>query len=436
MVNLRKLVYNSLINCIENERYANLETDSVIEKNELSGKDRAFYTAFFYGVTEKQITLDYQIKKLSSTPIEKLQTKVLVLLRMGIYQILYMNSVPAHAAVNETVKLATDTVNKGAVGFINGVLRSAAKQLSGNDKINIFTPDKEKDVCGYLSITYSFPRYLCKLWVKSYGQDTAEKIMSSLNQRSTVTVRVNLLINSTDEYLKKLEQSGVKAERSKLCDDGINILSATPITDLPGYDSGAFFIQDDSSRLCVETLDPQKGENILDACACPGGKSFASAIKMNNEGSITSCDLHENKLSLIESGAKRLGISIIEAMQCDSSVFKAEWEEKFDRVLCDVPCSGFGTIAKKPDLRLKNSDSVKELPEIQLSIVDNCSKYVKKGGILVYSTCTLNPSENEENVKLFLDNHTDFMLVSQTTKFPFQGDCDGFYFAKLKKIQK
>lgn len=434
MINLRKLVYNSLVSLTENEKYANLEADSVLKRNELSPSEKGFFTAFFYGVTERQITIDHQIKKLSKTPIEKLQTKVLVLLRMGIYQILFMDSVPDHAAVNETVVLAKELVNKGAVGYINGILRTAARELkTANEEIKLLTPSREKDVCGYLSITYSYPRYLCKLWINAYGEENAENIMRSQNNRSAATVRVNTLKHSLNEYLDTLKSAGIKASASENTKDGIHLTDGAPITSLPDFENGAFFVQDDSSKLCVEALDPKEGEDILDACACPGGKSFASAIMMKNAGSITSCDLHDSKLSLIESGAKRLGISIINAIQSDSSVFKPEWEKKFDRVLCDVPCSGFGTISKKPDLRLKSAESVKELPEIQLSIVNNCAKYVKSGGTLVYSTCTLNPDENEENVKRFLGLNSDFKLVSQTTKFPFEGELDGFFFAKLQR---
>ncbi len=436
MANVRKCVYLSLLNRQENDRYANLEADSAIEKYALTDRDRAFFTALFYGVIERQITLDYQIKKLSSTPIEKLQTKVHILLRMGLYQLLYMNSVPDHAALSETVALAKETVNSGACGYINGVLRAAASKLKNGDAITLITPDKIKDICGYLSITYSYPRFLCKLWIKAYGKETAEKIMQAQNKSTPATLRVNTLKITVNEYLEKLKECGISAKKSDVTDDGIHLTTYTPITSLPGFDDGLFFVQDDSSRLCVEALGAEKGENILDACACPGGKSFAIAIRMQNSGSIISCDLHENKLSLIENGAKRLGIDIINARQADGSVFNPEFEGKLDRVLCDVPCSGFGTISKKPDLRLKNADSIIDLPSIQLSIVNNCAKYVKIGGILVYSTCTLNPAENENNVKAFLESNPEFELLGERTCFPYESEYDGFYFAKMIKRAK
>ena len=431
---IRNLVYLSLLNCIENDRYSNLEADSRIEKNALQDRDRAFYTALFYGVTEKQITLDYQIKKLSKTPIEKLQTKVLVILRMGLYQLLYMNNVPDHAALNETVALAKSKVNSGAVGYINGMLRGALKDIKCADgSIRLFTPSKERDICGYLSITYSFPRYICKLWVNAYGVETAEKIMIAQNERNVTTVRINTLKTDVDSYLNRLTALGIKAERSSATDDGIHLIGNASVTSLPDFDNGFFFVQDDSSRLCVEALDPKPEDCLLDACACPGGKSFAAAIKMLNKGKILSCDLHESKLSLITGGAKRLGIDIIDARQADSSVFNPEFEGIFDKVLCDVPCSGFGTIAKKPDLRLKKPDTLNELTELQYSIVSNCSKYLKIGGTLVYSTCTLNPAENEDNVNRFLSENKNFNLLSMTTNFPHDNKYDGFFFAKMIK---
>ncbi len=433
MADVRKLVYYSLLSCIENDKYTNLEADSTIEKNGLSAHDRAFYTALFYGVTEKQITLDYQIKKLSKTPIEKLQTKVLVLLRLGFYQILFMDAIPDFAAVNETVALAKGLINSGALGYINGMLRSATKELKNDGKPSIFTPSKEKDICGYLSITYSYPRYLCKLWVNAYGCENAEKIMFAQNKRSATTIRVNTLKLSRNEYLQKLLNLGFNATASNETIDGIHLHGNAPVTSLPDFENGAFFVQDDASRLCIEALNPAENDTVLDACACPGGKSFACAIKMKNIGQILSCDLHESKLSLITDGAKRLGLDIIEAKQMDGSIYNADLDSRFDKVLCDVPCSGFGTISKKPDLRLKNSDSVKELPDIQLAIVNNCAKYLKKGGTLVYSTCTLNPSENELNVKRFLEQNSEFSLVAETTHFPHESLCDGFYYAKMLK---
>lgn len=434
MQNIRSIVYNSLLKCIDKKRFSNLEADSTIQRYALVDRDRRFYTTMFYGTIERQITIDHQIKKLSSTPIEKLDTKVLVLVRMGLYQILFMDSIPDHAAINETVELAKQNVNKGAVGYINGLLRSAQRNLKDETgTLRLFVPDRVRDICGHLSITYSFPRYLCKLWVNAYGTEVAEKIMHSQNSRTSLTLQVNSLKISHKEYLDILKDASIDAIPSEICADGVHVMQNIPITSLPGYNDGLFFIQDDSSNRCVELLDVLPDLNVLDACACPGGKSFACAIKMENKGKIVSCDLHESKLSLITSGAKRLGIDIINAIQADSSIQKKEFICAFDRVLCDVPCSGFGTISKKPDLRLRPQDSLSELADIQLKIVNNCASYLKSGGTLVYSTCTLNPDENENNIKRFLDENPNFTLVEMRNHFPFDAICDGFFTAKMIK---
>ena len=433
MVNIRKAVYLSLISCAENGRYTNLEADSFITKNDLSPRDRTFYTALLYGTTEKQITLDHQIKKLSSKDFSKIDLKVLILLRMGLYQILFMNGVPDRAAVSETVSLATSVTNSGAAGFINGILRSAIRQLkTENGELSLFTPDKVKDLSGHLSITYSYPRYLCKKWIDAYGAENAEKIMVAQNRKPITTLRVNTLKTSAPALAEIFSDAGIKCALSESTTDGI-ILEGAGVASLPYYNDGYFFVQDDSSRLCIEALAPDENDTVIDCCSCPGGKSFASALRMNNNGKIYSCDVHGNKLSLVTSGAERLGIDIIETRCLDASVFNPEFEGVADKVLCDVPCSGFGTLSKKPDLRLKPKEVSESLPSLQYAILSNCCRYVKSGGTLVYSTCTLNSAENENIVSAFLAEHTDFELVFDKTNFPYEALYDGFYFAKMIK---
>ncbi len=430
---IRAAVFNSLFSAEQNERFINLENDSFLKRAELSARDRAFYTALLYGVTERRITLDYQIGALTASQASKLQLKVRILLEMGLYQLLYMDTVPSHAAVNETVSLAKKTVNAGAVGLINGVLRSASEKLIKYGLPSLMLPDRAKDESSYLSVLYGFPRRLCRLWIRAYGKEKAEQIMLGLNRNADISIRVNTLKISRKDYLALLTDSGFEAKASDICDDGI-LLKSGAVFSLPGYDDGLFFIQDDASRLAVSALGARPNEKLLDCCACPGGKSFASAISMQNRGSIVSADIHENKLSLISSGAKRLGIDIITPICADASVFNEDFESAFDRVMCDVPCSGFGTIAKKPDLRFKDLDSLSSLPELQYKILSNCSRYVKAGGALMYSTCTLNPAENEENAEKFLAAHPEFKSIEMRTVFPSES-CDGFFFATFKKIQ-
>ncbi len=432
MLNIRNSVLNSLISAEANGRYINLESDAFLKRTVLSPRDRAFYTALLYGVTERRVTLDYQIGALTSSQVSKLDMKVRILLEMGLYQILYMDSVPNHAAVGETVAVAKKLVNPGALGLINAVLRAACTELFSDGKPCLRLPDKNKDEASYLSVLHGFPRRLCRLWLRAYGSEKAADIMEALNRTPKLSIRVNTLKISRDLYLEKLKENGFDAEPSRLCDDGI-LLANGAVTSLPGYTEGLFFVQDDASRIAVSALGARPGENILDCCACPGGKSFAMALDMGNFGSITSADIHENKLSLISSGAARLRIDIITPMQADASAFHPEFEEKFDRVLCDVPCSGFGTIAKKPDLRFKDLDAVSSLPELQYSIISNCARYVKSGGYLMYSTCTLNPAENEENAKRFLASHTEFEKIEMHTIFPTSKNDGFFYLLSLKR---
>ncbi len=433
MQNIRKIVFLSLLSCEKNSRYSNLEADSVLSTGKIEEKNKGFYTALFYGVIERKITLDYQIAKFCAKPSDSLQQNVVILLRMGLYQLLYMNSVPDHAAVSETVRLAKETVNPGAVGFINAMLRNAAQKIKDvNGTVKLITPDRTRDICGFLSITYGYPRYLCKLWVNAYGEENAEKIMQAMNRPPHLSIRVNTLKISREKYLYMLDEAGYSAFASEITNDGI-CLDNGNISSLPGYNEGLFFIQDDASAMAIKAFKVHQGYTVIDTCACPGGKSFLMSIYMKNNGRIISSDIHENKLSLIESGKKRLGIDIIETRCADATVYDPSFEEIADRVLCDVPCSGFGTIAKKPDLRHKSKESISDLPKLQLSILQASSKYCKKNGYLMYSTCTLCPPENEENVRSFLALNPNFKLVSMVTNFPYESLSDGFFYAIFKR---
>lgn len=432
MTDVRRLAYKSLISCEENTRYTNIELNTVIGRVPMSSHERALYTSLLYGVTERKITLDYQIYKLYGKTVDKLQTEVRALLRLGLYQLIYMDSIPEHAAISTTVELAKSTVNSGACGLINAILRAAQRKLKAPDgTYRLITPDRERDICGELSISYSLPRYLCKMWCKAYGTEKAEKIMQALSTPAKTVLRVNTLKTTRNALIDELNDIGIKAEPSSITDDGVILTDGGAVSELTALAEGRCFVQDDASKLCVETLDPQPEETIFDLCACPGGKSFASAIAMKNKGSVRSFDIHESKLSLINDGAQRLGINIITSECRNSSEPCAELFHTADRVLCDVPCSGFGTIAKKPDLRNKSQESIRDLPSIQLKILENGANYVKRGGILVYSTCTLCPAENEDNVSAFLTLHPEHTLISQRTLFPGEGT-DGFFFAKIQ----
>jgi 16S rRNA (cytosine967-C5)-methyltransferase len=405
------------------EQYSNIALDTAIKRNPLSDADRGLLTALVYGVIERKLTLEHILKGLSDRPLEELDGRTHLLLLLGLYQLQYLDRVPDHAAVNETVSLAS----KRTRGFVNAILR---EHLRRGKRFSL--PDPESDPIGYLSVNYSFGKEICARFLSAFGMERAKNLLDAFNRPSPLTLRVNTLRTSREELLSRLREAGYAAEPTRESEDGIRLPSA-PVTSLPGFAQGEFFVQDEASQLCVKALDAQPGMTVLDTCACPGSKSFGIAIRMGNVGSVLSCDLHQNKLSLVESGAARLGISILTTEARDARAEKAEWTESFDRVLCDVPCSGFGVFAKKPELRYKDPKQSEALPGIQSAILQNASRFLKPGGLLVYSTCTLLPEENGENVAAFLRTHGEFTLLRERTLYPDTDGTDGFYYAVLQR---
>lgn len=434
-MNARKLALDVITKCEKSGQYSNIALDSSLKKNGLEEKDRALFTTLSYGVIEKKITLDHIIDSLARSP-EKIDADVRNILRLGLYQLVFLDKIPEHAAVNESVSLCK---NRAKASFVNALLRSYIR-----NKEEISFPEKEKDFARYLSVKYSFAEWICKKLCDTYGEEETESYLDALSSPPPATLRVNTKRTTRDSLLSRIKESGLDARACKHSDFGIALLSSAPVSRIPGFEEGEVFVQDEASHLCVKALDPKPGEKILDSCSCPGGKSFSMAIEMKNEGRVCSFDLHENKLSLIESGAARLGIDIIETKKQDGRVFVAEYEGYFDRVLCDVPCSGLGVMAKKPEIRYKDEGSVAALPEIQYAILSNCSRYLKPGGTLVYSTCTVLKEENENVVARFLSEHADFEAVDFSigeissdngtlTLLPNKHETDGFFIAKLRK---
>ena len=439
-MNVREIVFSALLKCEKNQSYPNIEIDSAIEKYELKGNDRSFYTALVYGVIEKKITLDYIISMFSSRSIDKLDKEVLVILRLGIYQILFMGSVPDHAACNECVELCRKKNKKSASGFVNALLRETVRK-----KDNIAYPNKDKETVKYLSVVYSFPEWLCEMWLDDYGAEKCESILSALNNEPDLTLRVNTLKTTVTDVLKYFEEKGIKAEKGLYSVNAVRVLQNCPVSALDILHNGQIFVQDEASQICAEVVGAKKGDLVIDTCSCPGGKSFSVAINMQNDGKVHSFDLHGNKLSLVQKGAKKLGIDIIQTKEHDGSIFLEELKECADRVLVDAPCSGLGVIAKKPDLRYKEKSAIERLPDIQYKILAASSNYVKSGGILVYSTCTLNKRENEKVVERFLSEHKEFEIYDfeicekiksengMLTLYPDTHKTDGFFISRFKK---
>ncbi len=421
--------------------YTNIEADNTIGKYNLEGPERALYTALFYGVVEKQITLDYYLGQLSARPLETLDENVRIILRIGLYQLMYFERVPAYAVLDSAARLTRRFAANSAVAYVNAILREYTRRQGSLPLPTGMDPGNRMY---RLSVISSLPIWLCDRWRQTYGEQKAEAIAKALSQPPSMFLRTNTLKTDTEALLSALAERGCGAVRTALSGNGVRLRRPMPVGDIYGFDEGLWFVQDEASQLCAEILAPEPGMAVLDACACPGGKSFALAMLMQNRGRVLSCDLHENKLSLVRSGAQRLGIQIVETAQKNGSEFVPAFENAFDRVLCDVPCSGFGVIAKKPEIRHKPPEEGERLPKIQYKILENCARYVRPGGVLVYSTCTLDPYENEYNVRKFLLAESDFELLpfavgsrraedGMLTLFPDEFGCDGFFIAGMRK---
>ncbi len=436
----RQATLEALVRVQENASYSNIVLDHIFSKKNLSAKDKSFASALFYGVIEKKLLLDYNISRLSDIRPDKISPEVWIILQMGLYQIFFMSSVPDAAAVNESVNLCKVNHHRSASGYVNGVLRAAAKLDAP------MLPNIKKGKNKYYSVKYSTPEYLIQYWRQCYGDENTMSLLRSLDGRPPLCARVNTLKTTADELKKSFEKSGVTAEFSDTVENCLLLSKTDSVEKLRQYQDGLFHIQDTASQICCRLLSAKKGDTVLDVCAAPGGKSFTLAEYMENCGTIISCDLYDSRLSLIQNGAQRLGIDMIRTVACNS----AEYDDfpLADRVLCDVPCSGLGIIRRKPELRYKENIGLDTLPEIQYAILCNCARFVKSGGLLLYSTCTLNPKENNENVRRFLLEHNDFEEYeidtgniqrcieerkNELTLFPHKNHTDGFFISVLKR---
>ena len=433
----RELAFKILKNALSGATYSNIAIDNALKKNELSPADAGLLTAIVMGVTERRLTLDYLIDRLSSRP-DEVESDTRILLQMGIYQVTYLDRIPEYAAVNETVSLAP----RRCRGFVNAVMREYLRRKQKGSLKELF-PSEESEPVAFLSIYYSFPEDMCERFLSIYGIERTKQIFEIFNRPPKLTLRINTLKISREDYARLLDEREIKYTLSGRLENAI-LLENVNFGALPGFDEGYFFVQDEASQVCVEAVDAKRGMLMIDACSCPGSKSFGSAIKMENEGRILSFDLHASKLSLIDKSAERLGIDIITAAVRDGRNLDEGLVGQADRVLCDVPCSGVGVIGKKPEIRYKSLSDFARLPEIQLAILENCSKYVKDGGILVYSTCTVLPEENRMNVEKFLSAHPEFTPVDFTvgdlkseggmlSLSPDMHGTDGFFVAKFIK---
>ena len=422
----RKTAYEILLEVEKNEAYSNLAMNRFIRKN--APDKEAFVRELVYGVLENKILLDYYLDALIPSGIKKVKARELTLLRMGLYQLIYMDSVPEYAAVSETVNMAKQLA-RGREKFINGVLRGYSKK-----KTDIHLPDPQKEPIRYLSIAYSVREWIVKLWLDTYGYAKTEEILAAANRAPQLSARINRMKTDTKSLAEELEKDGFAVESSDKTERGI-FLSGSRLLESEAYRQGQFSIQDIASIMTSDILGAKPGDTVIDVCAAPGGKTAATAEMMENQGRIIAMDVYEHKLALIHEQAERCGIDIIETKCHDSTEAIPALASKADCVLCDVPCSGLGVIAGKPEIKYRENPDFAELTERQEKILSASATYVKAGGTLVYSTCTINKEENEKQIERFLLENKDFAVEKQLQLLPTDGT-DGFFICKLIKTEK
>lgn len=432
----RQCAFDILLKIHKDSAYSNIALDAELDSHPLSGVDRAFVSALVYGTLERAITIDYQIEQYLTQPISKLKAQVLVSLRMGAYQLLFMDKIPSSAAVNESVKLVKSNGCSFAAGLVNAVLRKIGQN-------GVVLPDKKG--LYYYSIKYSCPKWLIKLWKDAYGEENAVGIAEASLGGAETVLRVNTLKTTADELKDLLKVEGVNCRKADFDENALVLEKAGSLKKLKTYSDGLFHVQDTASQLCCRALGAQAGDMVIDICSAPGGKAFTTAQYMKNDGRVIACDIYDGRLNLIKNGAERLGISIIETAENDGSIHNSAFPEA-DKILCDVPCAGLGVIRRKPEIRFKDGAEVDKLPEIQYSILKTSADYLKKGGILVYSTCSLNPAENEEIITRFLNENSDFESLKvlpeikrygedtdYLTLMPHLHSSDGFFVSAIRR---
>ena len=430
----RAAALNTLIAYRREGAWSEAYLKKIARANDMSQRDVALASNICYGVIQNRILLDFYIDSFSS--IKKINPKIRDILRIGIYQLLYLDRIPVSAAVNEAVKAARAD-NAKAAGFVNALLRKIA-----NSKEDLPVPQGDEKY--RLSVLTSHPEWLVGKYLKVFGRN-AEEILKANNSVPEICARVNLIKCDVKTAIAELEKDCVEACAHEWLPGCIVLKNPGNIEELFAYKEGLITVQDTASQIVGMIVGVKPGDKVLDACAAPGGKSFVMAQEMGNEGELYSCDIHPHKVELLRKGAQRLGVSCVHTELRNASEHCAEFENAFDAVLADVPCSGLGIIRKKPDIRYKNPDEIKNLPAVQSAILNNVSRYVKPGGVLVYSTCTVLPQENEKVTDAFLKEKPEFekeefylpeiseSVPGDITLLPTTHGTDGFYICKMRR---
>ena len=442
--NAREISMKILLDINKNKAYSNLSLNKYLI-GDIEERNENLIREIVFGVLENMIYIDYILSKASKIKINKIHDHILEILRIGIYQIIFMDRIPDSAAVNESVKLAKKYGHKGTIGFTNGVLRSIAREPEKYSKIDVKNKSK------YISIRYSHPEELVKRWIDEFGLGFTEKLCQANISRPLLNIRVNTLKASKEDLILSLKEKGFNPREGKYAEDALILKNPFGIIETEEFKEGLFTIQDESSMLVAQIMDPKEGSKVIDVCSAPGGKSTHIAQRMNNKGYILSRDIYPHKIKLMEENIEKLGIDIIEtenydALEKDESLFG-----KFDYGILDAPCSGLGLIRRKPEIKLnkKNADML-SLSNLQSKMIETIKDYIKVGGYLIYSTCTIGREENLKVIKKFLKANNNFKLVNIEDKldnhkdlwslkdgyielYPHIHGTDGFFIAKMIK---
>ena len=430
----REIALKTLYKIDKEQAYSNIALNEEIKQNreKLTEKDIGLISEIVYGVTTWKLTLDEIIKKYSKIKLKKISPWILNILRMGVYQIVFLDKIPKSAAVNESVNLAKRYGHSSSSNFVNAILRKVEK----NDYEELFEISNDVE---RISKTTSMPEWIVRELLKNNNIESDKKIFENSNLKPKTTIRVNALKTTKEDLIKKLNENNIQFKEAnineKMAGDFLILNKVKNIENLDLFKNGYFTIQDISAGLTAKILNPQPDEIVLDACSAPGGKTTYIAELMKNKGIIEAWDIHEHRTKLVEKNAKRLGINIIKTQVKDATIYDESLNEKFDKILLDVPCLGIGVIKRKPDIKWQRKvEDIKEITKTQATILENCSRYLKKGGSLVYSTCSILKEENEDIISNFLSKQTDFEIAENDIINIFQDEeKDGFFICKLHK---
>ena len=441
-MNSRELAFKTLYDIERNKNYSNISINKNFKNVNISDQEKGLATELIYGIIENKYYLNYIIDKLSKIKSKKMSTYVKISLWLGIYQILFLDSIKDHAAVNESVNLIKK-YDKKSSGFVNAILRNVLRQKDSIMEI------KDKEIKDELSIKYSYNPWIVEKWIKDFGQEFTEDLLDANAEKPNLYIRTNTLKISRDELIGKLAKEGIKCTKVNGIDEAIMVQNLKNIEGNELFKLGYFTIQDISSMLVGKIANPEKDSKVLDICSAPGGKTTHVATIMENTGQVIARDVFDHKLKLIKSTVNRLGLTNVSVENRDALKLDDNSIDKFDYVLADVPCSGLGIIRRKPEIKFKEASELSGLPDIQSKILNNASKYVKENGTLIYSTCTIHDEENINVVEQFLKENKNFELVpieninidldnqekGYIKIYPNIHGMDGFFIAKLKRIR-